>query len=199
MRFLLCMALLMVFSTAGLAAMPAREEPVTTLPQWQDFESRQNRSLSALYDCKKNSESCQPKEIERWAKLVGDLKYQNKLRQIITVNRWFNRLPYKHDQYAYDTIDYWADTSELLEKKGDCEDYALSKYYTLRELGFTPDQLKIMVVYDQVAYLNHAVLMVYIDDTRYMLDINGDSTDPWEMGNRYRPIYGFNEQTAWFY
>ena len=199
MRFLSFILLLTTISTAGFAAMPVREEPVTALPQWQDFQYRQSRSLNALSLCERDPESCQPKELGRWVKLLDDLKYQNRLRQIITVNRWFNRLPYRHDEYAYDTLDYWADTAELLEKRGDCEDYALSKYYTLRELGFSPDELKIMVVYDEVAYVNHAVLMVYIDGTRYMLDINADSTDPWEMGNRYRPIYGFNEQTAWFY
>ncbi len=189
----------MAFSLPAHAVGAAvRQKPVYQLPQWQDFSARQNSALDELEACESNTVNCS-KEMERWAKLLGDLKPQNKLRQIITVNRWFNRLPYKHDEYAYDTLDHWADTSQLLEQKGDCEDYALSKYYSLRRLGFTAEQLKVMVVYDQYNYTNHAVLMVYMDGARYMLDINADSTSPEDMNLRYKPIYSFNEETAWFY
>lgn len=177
----------------------ARKQPVESLPLWRDFSARQSASLQALSSCEQNPALCPSKEIERWSKLVNDLRLQNKLRQIITVNRWFNRLPYKHDEYAYDTLDYWADTEELLLKRGDCEDYALSKYYTLRRLGFTPEELKIAVVYDNITYTNHAVLMVYTNGTRYMLDINADDTRADKMDYRYQTIYTFNEKTAWFY
>jgi len=184
---------------ATTAQAAPRQEPVASLPQWHDFAARQNRSLEALADCEQDSALCESKEIERWTSLVTDLKTQNRLRQIIIVNRWFNRLPYKHDEYAYDQLDYWADTSELLLKRGDCEDFALSKYYTLRQLGFTPEELKVTVVYDQESYSNHAVLMVYMGGTRYMLDINADDTSPSPMEYRYKTLYSFNENNAWFY
>jgi len=178
--------------------MPARQGPVDQLPHWSDFATRQNTSLQALQACEQNPQNCSSEEVQRWAKLIETLRGQNKLRQIITVNGWFNRLPYKYDQYAYGKDDYWADTLELLVKRGDCEDVALSKYYTLRELGFTPDELKVTMVYDTQTYADHAVLMVYINNTRYMLDLD-DDTDPYLMDMRYRPIYSFNEQTAWYY
>lgn len=181
------------------AAKPVRTEPVSQLSEWPDFQRRQTMSLQSLTLCEQNRASCASPEIERWAGLIGNLHGQNRLRQIITVNKWFNRLPYKYDEYAYNKMDYWADTAELLKQRGDCEDFALSKYYTLRQLGFTPDQLKIVVVYDRQLFSNHAVLMVYIDGTRYMMDINGDSTDPSPMESRYRTLYSFNEQTAWHY
>ncbi len=183
----------------AMAAKPVREAPVSGLAKWPDFAKRQSTSLQALTLCEQNKQSCASPEVERWAGLIDNLRGQNHLRQIITVNKWFNRLPYKYDEYAYNTLDYWADTSELLLKRGDCEDFALSKYYTLRQLGFTPEQLKVTVVYDKDSFSNHAVLMVYIDGTRYMMDINGDSTDPTPMETRYRSLYSFNEQTAWYY
>lgn len=181
------------------AAKPVREGPVSGLAHWPDFARRQTITLQSLALCKQNSATCDSAEMERWAGLIQNLKGQNKLRQIITVNRWFNRLPYKYDEYAYDQLDYWADTQELLKSRGDCEDFALSKYYTLRQLGFTPDELKVTVVYDQENFSNHAVLMVYINDTRYMMDINGDDTNPSPMESRYRSLYSFNERTAWYY
>jgi predicted transglutaminase-like cysteine proteinase len=195
--------LLIIVLTVGVAVSAAkavtaqRQEPVTHLKPWPDFYQRQTNSLQALSSCEKGV--CESPEIKRWADLIGRLKDQNRLRQIITVNLWFNRLPYKYDEYAYNQIDYWADTRQLLKKRGDCEDFALSKYYTLRQLGFRPDEMRIMVVYDKLTYTNHAVLMIYINDTRYMLDINSDETDPSPMEYRYSLIYGFNEKTAWYY
>lgn len=191
---LLCFAWMPAF-----AAKPLRESPVSKLPQWHDFSLRQQDAIAALEVCEQNERACRSADVARWAKLIDDLKTQNRLRQIITVNRWFNRLPYKHDEYAYNTLDYWADTAALLERRGDCEDYALAKYYTLRQLGFSPEELKVAVVYDSEEYLNHAVLMVYVGGTRYMLDINGDDTDPSPMTYRYKTLYTFNENKAWFY
>lgn len=203
MRFLLVLlALICACAPAIAGAKPpaaTKVQPVEQLPHWNDFAQRQSRSLQALDTCERDKTLCQSKEIERWTKLVDDLRPQNKLRQIITVNRWFNRLPYKYDEYAYNTLDYWADTEELLLKRGDCEDYALSKYYTLRRLGFSPDELKVAVVYDTITYTNHAVLMVYTNGTRYMLDINADDTTADKMDYRYRTLYTFNEKTAWIY
>ena len=197
-------AIFTLSALAGLWISPApakavRTEPVGQLSEWPDFIRRQSLSLQALHHCTRDRAACESPEIERWAGLIQSLQGQNRLRQIITVNKWFNRLPYKYDDVAYNTADYWADTRALLLHRGDCEDYALSKYYTLRQLGFSPDQLKIAVVYDKESYSNHAVLMVYIDGTRYMMDINGDSTDPSPMGPRYRTLYTFNERSAWYY
>ena len=196
---LLCFGAALLFG-GGLASGASKApEPVEKLPQWSDFSARQSLSLEALTLCEQNEAGCSSPEIKRWAGLIENLRAENKLRQIITVNKWFNRLPYKYDEYAYDQLDYWADTRELLTTRGDCEDYALSKYYTLRQLGFSQDELKIMVVYDKDNFTNHAVLMVYMDGTRYMMDINSDATEPSAMGKRYKPLYSFNEQTAWFY
>jgi predicted transglutaminase-like cysteine proteinase len=173
--------------------------PVSSLPQWNDFSARQDLSLVALAHCEQDEMRCASPEVKRWANLIDQLRPQNKLRQIITVNKWFNRLPYKYDEYAYDQLDYWADTQALLINRGDCEDYALSKYYTLRQLGFSAEELKVTVVYDKQNFTNHAVLMIYTNGTRYMMDINSDATEPSALGTRYKPLYSFNEKTAWFY
>lgn len=197
-------AILAVSVLAGILPVPVvaktvRVEPVSKVSEWPDFLRRQTSSLQALDLCSRMPSKCESAEMARWAALIKSLEGQNHLRQIITVNKWFNRLPYKYDDVAYNTSDYWAATQELFKYRGDCEDYALSKYYTLRQLGFTPEQLKVAIVYDRESYSNHAVLMVYVDGTRYMMDINGDSTDPTAVGTRYRPLYSFNEKTAWYY
>ncbi len=189
---------LLSFIGIAPASTPKREAAVASLPLWTDFMARQTKALESLSACEQDRTVCSP-EMERWANLIQSLRGENRLRQIITVNRWFNRQTYKYDEYAYQTLDHWADTGEFLAQRGDCEDYALAKYFTLRQLGFTAEELKITVVYDSIKYLNHAVLMVYMDKTRYMLDMNSDSTDPDPMDYRYQTVYTFNENKAWFY
>ena len=201
MRFVCAFCLVAVLSLAlperARAVEARREESVAVLPQWSDFIRRQTLSLQTLHQCQTGMEC--PADITRWAGLIQTLQPQNKFRQLITVNKWFNRIQYKFDEDAYNTIDYWADTSELLDTKGDCEDYALSKYFTLRQLGFQPDQLKIIAVRDTLSYDNHAVLLVTMDKARFLLDINTDDMDPSALNTRYKPIYAFNENKAWFY
>ena len=46
---------------------------------------------------------------------------------------------------------------------GDCEDYAIAKFFALRELGFANQELRIAVVYDNLRRIGHAVLAVYVE------------------------------------
>lgn len=62
------------------------------------------------------------------------------------VNQFFNsRIRFVDDMTVLGQEDYWATPVEALRKKGagDCEDYALAKYFTLRELGVPASQLRI--------------------------------------------------------
>lgn len=195
--YLLALGVLLLQSDLAHASKNLQQKSVQTLPQWDDFSRRQNQSLALLRACEINAMNCTSAGIEKWNNLISSLRHENKLRQLITVNKWFNRIQYRFDEDAYNSIDYWADTKELIEQKGDCEDFALAKYYTLRQLGFDANKMKISVVYDEDSKTNHAVLMVYDDNTRYLMDINTDSMDPSPMEYRYKTIYTFNEQTAW--
>jgi predicted transglutaminase-like cysteine proteinase len=202
MRILLAGFVLTTYAFAANAdqiPVVKREAPVSALSHWNDFAQRQDKTMDALRLCRQDVKLCASPDAARWSDMMRSIEGANRLRQIITVNRWFNRLPYQFDEDAYDRLDHWADTRELFERRGDCEDYALSKYYTLRLLGFTPQEMKVTAVYDTQARANHAVLLIYTGDTRYMLDINSDSTDPDYMNWRYRPLYAFNETTAWYY
>jgi predicted transglutaminase-like cysteine proteinase len=56
----------------------------------------------------------------------------------VETNRFLNDWRYKPDDQNYGQRDYWATPLEFLRRSGDCEDYAIAKYVTLRELGFAP-------------------------------------------------------------
>ncbi len=80
-------------------------------------------------------------------KLLKKLKGQKPLKQLNVVNTWYNKIKYKSDKKVYGVSDYWATLYEFVGKgKGDCEDYTIAKYYTLKELGFDISRLKFTYV-----------------------------------------------------
>lgn len=69
-----------------------------------------------------------------------------------------------------DSPDYWASPREFRENSGDCEDYSIAKYFTLRALGVPKENMRIVVLMETIRNLPHAVLVVYMDGDAYVLD-----------------------------
>ena len=93
--------------------------------------------------------------------------------------------------------DYWAIPMEFLKKSGDCEDYAIVKYFSLKELGVPAEDMRIVVVRDTVRNLAHAVLVVYLDDNAYVLDNVSSAVLPHSRVRQYSPQYSINERSRW--
>ena len=56
--------------------------------------------------------------------------------QLYAINRFFNRLKFVDDIEHWRKEDYWATPLEFLSTNaGDCEDFTIAKYFSLRELG----------------------------------------------------------------
>lgn len=113
------------------------------------------------------------------------------------VNAFWNAWPYREDRDVWGREDYWAIPQEFLRRSGDCEDYAIIKYFTLKELGLSPKTMRIVVVRDTVRNLGHAVLAVYMDGTAYILDNLSNAILPHDRLRQYRPQYSVNEQGRW--
>ncbi|MBX9754765.1 MAG: transglutaminase-like cysteine peptidase, partial [Pseudomonadaceae bacterium] len=101
--------------------------------------------------------------IEEWDGLINSNLNADENGQLQAVNRFFNRqLRFVDDSQNWRQNDYWATPIEALVKgAGDCEDYAIAKYFTLRRLGVPSEKLRITYVkalnYNQA----HMVLTYY--------------------------------------
>ncbi len=73
----------------------------------------------------------------------------------------------------------------------------ITKYVTLRQMGFGTDQLRIAVVKDLSRDLAHAVLAVYVDGDVFILDNANGKVRPQAEVNEYAPYYSVNEQARW--
>jgi predicted transglutaminase-like cysteine proteinase len=141
-----------------------------------------------------------PCVIKDWKKLVVDQKEKSSREQLEAVNSWGNSFPYIVDQLNWGVEDYWETPYEFMEISGDCEDYAIAKYYSLRALGYSDEQLRIIVVQDlNLGGIIHAVLGVYEGGELLLLDNQSTQVLPALSVYHYRPIYGLNETAWWVY
>jgi predicted transglutaminase-like cysteine proteinase len=101
--------------------------------------------------------------IDAWQQLLATQKQVSELDQLNVVNQFFNKqVRYVEDIDLWHEVDYWETPIEALWKgAGDCEDYAIAKYFSLRHLGVASDKLRI--TYVKALRLNraHMVLTYY--------------------------------------
>ena len=84
-----------------------------------------------------------------------------------------------------------------MSRSGDCEDYAIAKYFALRALGFDRDALRIVVLKDRIRGIGHAVLAVYLADDILILDNLSDRIFSHLKYKHYVPQYSMNETARW--
>jgi len=100
--------------------------------------------------------------LKRWQQLIKDLRHEPELSKLKKVNDFFNKARFLDDIEHWKKQDYWATPVEfLVTNGGDCEDFTIAKYYTLKELGV--DISKMSLAYVKALELNqaHMVLTYY--------------------------------------
>lgn len=119
-------------------------------------------------------------------------------------NDFFNRrIAFQEDTAVWGREDYWASPVELLEKgQGDCEDYAIAKYFTLLAMGVPVAKLRL--VYSQARLAGslqaHLVLAYYespADHAPLILDNLVREIRPASRRPDLMPVFSFNSEGLW--
>lgn len=85
--------------------------------------------------------------VEEWDAMLESSKDETILNKIKNVNDFFNKITYKTDLSVWGEKDYWATPFEFMGSgAGDCEDYAIAKYFSLVKLGISDEKLRITYV-----------------------------------------------------
>ncbi len=142
--------------------------------------------------------------VEEWDAMIEASKNETILNKLKNVNDFFNQITYKSDLSVWGTKDYWATPFEFMGKgAGDCEDYAIAKYFSLIKLGVPDEKLRITYVsyrktnssYEEA----HMVLTYYhkvgvepvvLDNINKMLQVASKRPD-------LKPVYSFNASGLW--
>lgn len=134
---------------------------------------------------------------QKWRALIEEWRSLPKEKQLEKVNRHMNLFRYILDPVNWGVRDYWEIPKEFFARFGDCEDYAIVKYFTLRALGWSAKDMKIVVLQDVNLGIAHAILVVKYKGKNLVLDNQiGQVVDATRI-RHYRPIYSVNEIGWW--
>lgn len=137
----------------------------------------------------------------KWDELIQDYRDRNDMEKLEAVNRFFNRrIRFVDDIRHWHQQDYWATPLEtMVTFGGDCEDFAVAKYFTLRAMGVPDDKLRLVYVRAKRLRQAHMVLAFYpapnadpliLDNITTRIRRGSDRTD-------LVPVYSFNGSYLW--
>jgi predicted transglutaminase-like cysteine proteinase len=116
------------------------------------------------------------------------------------VNDFYNQVPYLSDQEHWNVEDYWATPVEFVGSfGGDCEDYAIAKYMTLKFAGVPIERLRITYVRAIRMGVTHMVLAYYPtpDAEPWILDNLIGEIKKASARTDLVPVYSFNDDDLW--
>lgn len=135
------------------------------------------------------------KRLEALNQLLETLQRAPEAQKLEHVNDFFNRMRFASDEEIWHQKDYWATRMEFIGKgAGDCEDFVIAKYFTLKQLGISGDKLFFTYVKAVKYQQAHMVLTYFETPTSVPLvldNINGTIL-PATKRNDLIPVYSFN-------
>lgn len=131
-----------------------------------------------------------------WLSLLDNSAGDPEREQLERVNHFINRsVSFVSDAQAWGTDDYWATPAQTLSLgQGDCEDFAIAKYFSLVRLGVPSEKLRLTFVKALKQNQAHMVLAYYpgADEQPLILDNLDPRIRPASERGDLLPVYSFN-------
>lgn len=140
------------------------------------------------------------RRVKFWQDLINsgmDLSDTEKLEK---VNHFFNELKFVNDIDHWGKEDYWATPLQtLVTNGGDCEDFSIAKYFTLREMGVSDELMRLTYVKALDLDQAHMVLTYYPspETEPLILDNLVGEIKPSDERDDLLPVYSFNGDGLW--
>ena len=168
------------------------------LPQWR-LIAKQLRTEAEIIEPCRSSGDCTHPVARRIAIFLEEISSESRRQQVTRVHDFVNRQPYREDQRQFGRLDVWLSPLSFGVQGGDCEDYAIAKYFLLSLLGFNDNDMRIVVMTKRRPAQVHAVLLVQLDEASLVLD--NRQTEPrsvFDYGD-WVPQYAVSAAQAWRY
>ena len=161
------------------------------LEKWLSVEREVDDERLVLRMCEENRASCQSPTALQFLAIVDSGSALAGRARLGEINRAINlKLKPVSDLALYGAEDVWSPPlATLAIGAGDCEDYAIAKFVALQEAGVSPDDLRIVILRDDLRVEDHAVVAARLDghwltlDNRHMVLVEDHDV------RRYRPIF----------
>ncbi len=145
--------------------------------------------------------------VTAWRDLLTSSSGQNESSKLKRVNDFFNRrIRFGEDRDIWGMEDYWATPLEVLGRsEGDCEDFAISKYITLKLMGVPSEKMRLTYVKARLGgpqsniVQAHMVLSYYPapEDEPVILDNLISDIRPASRRPDLTTVFGFNAEGLW--
>jgi len=142
-----------------------------------------------------------------WENMLEANKSKNATEKINDINNFFNsNIRFEEDIVNWKQTDYWATPLETLGTgAGDCEDYAIAKYFSLIQLGISAEHLRLIYVKAQIGgptsrvFQAHMVLGYYpqTDSIPLILDSLVSTIETADRRTDLKPVFSFNSDGLW--
>lgn len=146
-------------------------------------------------------------KVQLWEDLLRSSQQLAESEKVGRVNEFFNRsIAYAEDPQIWGQNDYWATPLETMGRGiGDCEDFSIAKYFTLRLLGVPVDRMRLVYVraqmggpYSRISQA-HMVLSYYPSPEAEPLILDNLISDLRPASRRpdLTPVFSFNSEGLW--
>lgn len=145
--------------------------------------------------------------IKAWREMMHSVDALGEREKVIRVNEFLNRkIQFGEDRDIWGQNDYWATPLELMGRGiGDCEDFSIAKYFSLRSLGIADEKLRITYVRARIGGPRsditqaHMILGYYANPTEEPLILDNLITEVRPASRRadLTPVFSFNSEGLW--
>jgi len=136
-----------------------------------------------------------------WEEMIRQDKSPTDWEKLEKVNHFFNsRIRFVNDIDLWKVQDYWATPFEFLcRQAGDCEDFAIAKFFTLKAMGMDEEKINISYVKAIQYGIAHMVLTYYSEPEAepLVLDNLVDAIAPASRRPDLMPVFSFNGSGLW--
>jgi len=147
------------------------------------------------------------KTVQQWRNLLNQARGLPESEKIKRVNAFFNsRIAFRDDQEVWGQADYWATPLETMGRgAGDCEDFTIAKYATLKLLDIPIERMRLIYVRAQIGGPHssisqaHMVLGYFVQPGDEPLILDNLVTDIFPASRRtdLYPVFSFNSEGLW--
>lgn len=173
------------------------QQSLSYLPQWLSVLERHITEDLPEGNCEDTFfNRC---HLKNWYAFLESIKNKTAREQVNAINSYANKKKYILDISNYGVDDYWAIAREFLYNGGDCEDYAITKFFSLRWLNFDPASFRLVILQDANLRIPHAVLAVSLHNDILILDNQIQRVASHREIKHYLPLYSVNGKKWWLH
>jgi predicted transglutaminase-like cysteine proteinase len=140
--------------------------------KWNGVERKLEDDMVQLALCDGDRERCVSPAALQFLAIVDGGRARDGRARFGEINRAVNlAIKAVSDMAQHGQPDVWSTPlATFTSGAGDCEDYAIAKFAALRMAGISPEDLRIVVLRDQLHGEDHAAVLARLDDHWLMLD-----------------------------